>query len=114
MDEVSRRASSQLADHLVCGWPPIRLGCERPCALHLWFARGLMGAADHYRMLAYYNRVANERLYDKVADLDDAEYRKPRQGSSGSIHALLNHVLLGDRIWMARFQGGGQTTPRLN
>lgn len=73
-----------------------------------------MEAADHYRMLAYYNRIANERLYEKVAQLDDAEYRKPRQGSFGSIHALLNHILLGDRIWMARFQGGGRTTPSLN
>ena len=27
---------------------------------------------------------------------------------------LLNHILLGDRIWMSRFEGGGQTTPPLN
>ena len=35
-------------------------------------------------------------------------------GSFGSIHALLNHILLGDRIWMSRFAGGGNTTPPLN
>lgn len=73
-----------------------------------------MELIDHFRMLARYNRIANERLYEKCARLDDVEYRKPRQGSFGSIHALLNHILLGDRIWMARFAGGGSSTPPLN
>lgn len=64
-------------------------------------------------MLARYNRIANERLFGKCAELDDLEYRKRRQGSFGNIHGLLNHVLLGDQIWMARFEGGGRTTPPL-
>jgi uncharacterized damage-inducible protein DinB len=42
------------------------------------------------------------------------ECRRERSGSFGSIHALLNHILLGDRIWMSRFTGGGSTTPPLN
>ncbi len=70
--------------------------------------------ATHFQMLARYNRTANERLFDCCAQLDAAEYKKQRQGSLGSIHALLNHVLLGDRIWMARFEGGGRVTPRLD
>ncbi|MGH9654229.1 MAG: DinB family protein [Bryobacteraceae bacterium] len=65
-------------------------------------------------MLARYNRIANETLYEKCAELDDTEYRRERCGSFGSIHALLNHILLGDRIWMSRFTGGGATTPPLN
>jgi uncharacterized damage-inducible protein DinB len=63
--------------------------------------------AAHFEMLARYNRTANEVLFEKCAQLDDAEYRKKRWGSFGSIHALLNHVLLGDQIWIARFEGGG-------
>ena len=58
--------------------------------------------------------VANERLYEQCGKLDLAEYRRERRGSFGSIHALLNHILLGDRIWMSRFAGGGNTTPPLN
>jgi len=73
-----------------------------------------MDTAGHFQMLARYNTVANERLFAKCAELDDAEYRKPRPGSFGSIHGLLNHILLGDRIWMARFEGGGPVTPPLN
>lgn len=78
--------------------------------------RGLMMGMDlntHFQMMARYNRMANERLYECCSRLDEAEYRQVRQGSFGSIHALLNHILLGDRIWMARFEGGGSTTPPL-
>lgn len=73
-----------------------------------------MDLASHFQSLARYNRLANEQLYESCAQLSDAEYRLQRKGSFGSIHALLNHVLLGDRIWMSRFEGGGGTTPPLN
>ncbi len=54
------------------------------------------------------------RLYEACSQLDEVEYRRERPGSFGSIHGLLNHMLLGDRIWMSRFTGGGNTTPPLN
>jgi uncharacterized damage-inducible protein DinB len=69
---------------------------------------------DAFRMFARYNRVANERLYDACSQLDRVAYRQQRSGSFGSIYGLLNHMLLGDRIWMSRFAGGGKTTPPLN
>src|SRR5271163_880451 len=69
---------------------------------------------DAFRIFARYNRVANERLYEQCGKLDVSEYRRERRGSFGSIHALLNHTLLGDRIWMSRFAGGGHTTPPLD
>ena len=69
----------------------------------------------HFQMLARYNTEANRRLYEACARLDDAEYRKQRAGSFGSIHGLLNHILLGDRVWMWRFtETGGAVTPPLN
>jgi uncharacterized damage-inducible protein DinB len=73
-----------------------------------------MDVHAYFQMLARYNRIANERLYEKCSALSDSEYRMDRAGSFGSIHGLLNHILLGDRIWMSRFEGGGQTTPPLN
>jgi len=72
-----------------------------------------MDLLAHFRMLARYNRTANQRLYAVCAALDDAQYRQPRPGPFGSIHGLLNHLLLGDTIWLARFEGGGGTTPPL-
>jgi uncharacterized damage-inducible protein DinB len=73
-----------------------------------------MNLLPHFRMLARYNRGANQRLYASCAALADAELRAPRLGPFGSIHGLLNHLLLGDRIWMSRFEGGGTSTPRLD
>lgn len=61
--------------------------------------------ADYLRILARYNQWANARLYDACAALPDAEYRKPRPSFFGSIHATLNHLLVGDRIWLARIAG---------
>jgi len=72
-----------------------------------------MELLNHFQMLARYNRIANERLYQCCAQLDDTEYRRQRAGSFGSIHALLNHILLGDQIWMSRFKGAGHSTPAL-
>ena len=73
-----------------------------------------MDMLDTFRMFARYNRIANARLYEQCGKLDLEEYQRERRGSFGSIHALLNHILLGDRIWMSRFAGGGSTTPPLN
>jgi uncharacterized damage-inducible protein DinB len=73
-----------------------------------------MDVLDAFKMFAHYNRVANARLYEQCGKLDVAEYRRERPGSFGSVHSLLNHILLGDRIWMSRFAGGGKTTPPLN
>jgi uncharacterized damage-inducible protein DinB len=54
------------------------------------------------------------RLYGQCALLSEEDYLMRRRGSFGSIHGLLNHLLLGDRIWMSRFEGGGTETPYLN
>src|SRR6185312_16060502 len=60
----------------------------------------------HFRMMARYNRLANERLYDCCAQLSDAERKQNRQAFFKSIHATLNHIMVGDRNWMNRFEGG--------
>src|SRR5215472_14310648 len=73
-----------------------------------------MDLTAHFQMLARYNRIANDRLYSVCGQLDDNEYRKLRAGSFGSVHALLNHILLGDRRWMKLFQNGQRETPPLN
>jgi uncharacterized damage-inducible protein DinB len=73
-----------------------------------------MSFTAHFQILARYNRIANERLYTACAQLDDLEYRKARPGSFGSIHGLLNHILLGDRRWLGLFENGQRSTPPLN
>ena len=55
--------------------------------------------------LSRYNSWMNQKLYGLAAGLDD-EARKRDQGAFfKSIHATFNHLLLGDRVWLARFTG---------
>ena len=57
------------------------------------------------QIMARFNRWANERLYDCVTGLSDADYRLDRGAYFGSIHATLNHILVGDRLWTSRIAG---------
>jgi len=59
----------------------------------------------HYRMMARYNAGANRILYEACAKLSDAERKRVRPAFFKSIHGTLNHILLGDRIWLGRFEG---------
>ncbi len=59
---------------------------------------------SYFLTLARYNAWANRRLYDACAALSEAEYMKPRQAFFGSIHGTLNHLLVGDRIWLSRLE----------
>ncbi len=55
--------------------------------------------------LARYNRWMNDKLYGLAATLSD-ELRKRDQGAFfRSIHGTFNHILLADRVWLARFTG---------
>ena len=60
---------------------------------------------EHFRLLARYNRLANVRLYDACAGLSEAELKRERQAFFNSIFGTLNHIMVGDRIWLARFAG---------
>jgi uncharacterized damage-inducible protein DinB len=61
-----------------------------------------------YAMFAGYNGWCNERLYDAAAQLSEADYRADRGAFFRSLHGTLNHLLVGDRIWMQRFTGQGE------
>jgi uncharacterized damage-inducible protein DinB len=61
--------------------------------------------AAYVQRMARYNRWQNESLYGAAGTLSDAERRRARGAFFGSIHATLNHLLWGDRIWMSRLAG---------
>src|ERR1700688_683626 len=67
-----------------------------------------------YRMCAGYNTWCNERLYDAAARVSDADYRAERGVYFKSLHGTLNHLLVGDRIWMKRFTGAGEQPASLD
>ena len=55
--------------------------------------------------MAEYNRWMNERLYECCARLPDRERKRDAGAFFKSIHGTLNHLLLGDKVWMGRFTG---------
>ncbi len=73
-----------------------------------------MTSISRYTMFAGYNAWCNERLYDAVALVSDAEYRADRGAFFKSLHGTLNHLLVGDRIWMNRFTGQGELPKSLD
>ena len=58
---------------------------------------------DTFRTMARYNRWMNERLYGVCAEIPDAERKRDRDAFFASIHGTLNHLLLGDKLWLGRF-----------
>lgn len=62
--------------------------------------------SGQFLMLGRYNSLANRILYDACAGLADGERKRERPVFFGSIHGTLNHIMVGDRIWMTRFEGG--------
>lgn len=57
------------------------------------------------RQMASYHRWANEVLAEGVRRVDESDYRRDVGLFFGSLHGTLNHVLLVDRLWYARFTG---------
>ena len=60
---------------------------------------------EHWRMMAHYNAWANRRLYGACAELGEADLKAGLGAFFGSLLGTLNHLLVTDRIWMARFTG---------
>jgi len=67
-----------------------------------------------YYMFVGYNAWCNERLYDAAAQMTDTDYRADRGAFFKSVHGTLNHLLVGDRIWMHRFTGQGAVPSSLD
>ncbi|HSW83641.1 MAG TPA: DinB family protein [Usitatibacter sp.] len=60
---------------------------------------------DYARTLARYNRWMNRALYDCSARLTDAQRKEDVRAFFKSLHGTLNHLLVGDNVWMGRFVG---------
>lgn len=56
-------------------------------------------------LLADYNEWANAKLFAACIHLSDAELAADRGAYFRSILGTLNHVLVADRLWLARIEG---------
>lgn len=69
---------------------------------------------EYFQRLSRYNRWANQRLYQASGALHEIAYKKNRGAFFGSLHGTLNHVLVGDRVWLARITGSETDIQRLD
>lgn len=63
-----------------------------------------MNLLENLLLQARYSQWVNQRLYDASATLVDEERKQDRGVFFHSIHGTWNHLLLGDRVWLARLQ----------
>ena len=54
-------------------------------------------------LLAQYNETMNRRLYDAATKLSPEELRSDRKAFFGSLLGTMNHLIVGDTIWLSRF-----------
>ena len=61
----------------------------------------------HFQKMAAYNCWANTRLYEAAGKLTAEALAAPRSGFFPSLLRTLNHILVGDTLWMGRLEGTG-------
>lgn len=62
-----------------------------------------MSLLDHIRLLSHYNQWMNRKLYATAGHLPEDTLRQDKKAFFGSILGTLNHLMVGDIIWLQRF-----------
>ena len=62
-----------------------------------------MGLLKQFKLLSEYNQLMNQRLYEAVAKLPDDLIKEDKGAFFKSLFGTLNHILVGDIIWLSRF-----------
>lgn len=64
-----------------------------------------MVSLDWLRALARYNRWMNDKLYGVAATMSDQARKRDCGAFFKSIHGTFNHLMVADRVWLARVKG---------
>jgi uncharacterized damage-inducible protein DinB len=64
-----------------------------------------MSLLPNFELMAEYNQGMNRSVYDAAATLSADELSKNQGAYFDSVIHTLNHVLVGDTIWLQRFAG---------
>lgn len=62
-----------------------------------------MSLKSQFELLAAYNQWMNSKIYEAAGNLSATDLAKDRGAFLGSILGTLNHILVGDTIWLKRF-----------
>jgi uncharacterized damage-inducible protein DinB len=73
-----------------------------------------MDMLNYFSTLARYHVWTTGKMLDAVATMSDAHYREDCGLFFHSVHGTLNHMLVGERLWYARFAEGTSLKIPLN
>lgn len=62
-----------------------------------------MNLKAHFELLADYNQWMNAKVYEAAGQLSATEVSRDRGAFFGSILGTLNHIVVGDTVWLKRF-----------
>ena len=62
-----------------------------------------MHLAEHVQLMAQYNESMNVKIYETAATLLGEELSRNQGAFFGSVIGTLNHIAVGDIIWLKRF-----------
>jgi uncharacterized damage-inducible protein DinB len=102
IQRLANQAHSVQNKKFACCW--INSDTNRESTLHdLNDKENAMNHANYYAVMAEYNQWMNQKLYAICNEIPDAKRKEDLGVFFKSIHGTLNHILVGDRIWMGRF-----------
>ncbi|PCI82157.1 MAG: damage-inducible protein DinB [SAR86 cluster bacterium] len=58
---------------------------------------------ENFQLFAQYNQWMNEKLVDAAAQLSEKDLTQDRGTFFGSVLGTLNHLIVGDIVWLKRF-----------
>jgi len=58
----------------------------------------------HFVLMANYNTRMNQQVYQAAAKLPEDQLRQNMNAFFGSVLGTLNHIMIGDLLWLRRFQ----------
>ncbi|GAB5479921.1 MAG: DinB family protein [Marinobacter nauticus] len=73
-----------------------------------------MSLKQHFELMANYNQWMNEKVYEAASGLDASALAEDRDAFFGSILGTLNHIVVGDTIWLKRFATHPASTKSLS
>jgi len=63
-----------------------------------------MKLKDHVYLMADYNQWMNQKIYEAVGTLSPEKLHQDQGAFFGSVFASLNHICVGDTVWLKRFE----------
>lgn len=79
-----------------------------------WAPMAVDGIKERFARLARYNERANAEVVRALAGVTDRARRRDAGSWFGSIHGILNHVIVCDIHWLRRYRALSPASPVLN